>query len=214
VVAGVMLLVAFGTPVNASAQGLTFDLMFGSAYNIPTPLTIRQQDHPILKHTARYDTRPFGPFAPYYAGRVGFWRGDAAWEIEFIHHRLFLSNTTSEIERFEIHYGYSYLLAGRAWRERGFEFHANAGIVITNPANVIRGLPMNTSDNDVPRAGYDITGAGASFAVSREVTLTGRLSLIGTAAVVAGTVSVPVANGSARAPNVGLHGQVGARLKF
>ena len=134
--------------------------MFGSAYNIPTPLTIRQQDHPVLQHTARYDTRPFGPFAPYYAGRISFWRGDAAWEIDFIHHRLFLSNTTSEIEQFEIHYGYSYLLAGRAWRVRGVELHASGGVVITNPANVVRGMPMNTLGAEA-RAGYDITGVGA-----------------------------------------------------
>jgi len=203
-----------GTPAIARAQGLTFDLMFGSAYNVPTTLTIRQENYPVLKHTAHYDTRPLGPYAPYYAGRVTFWRGNAGWEIEVIHHRLFLSNTTSEIERFEIHYGYSYLLVGRAWRARGFELHANGGVVMTNPVNVMRGMPMNTGDANSPNAGYDITGAGGSFAVSREFTLVGRLSLIGTAAMVAGTASVPVATGSAQVPNVGLHGQIGARLRF
>ena len=201
-------------PDVARAQGLTIDLMLGSAYNLPTPLTIRQENYPDLKHTARYDTRPFGGYAPYYAGRLTFWRGDGGWEFEVIHHRLFLSNTTAEIQRFEIHFCYSYLLAGRAWRTHGFELHANGGVVMTNPANVVRGMPMNTSDAGAPDAGYDITGVGGSFAVSREFKLVGRLSLIGTAAVVAGTVSVPVATGSARAPNVGLHGQVGARLRF
>jgi hypothetical protein len=75
-------------------------------------------------------------------------------------------------------------------------------------------MPMNTSDEGSADAGYDITGVGGSFAVSREVALVGRLSLVGTAAMVAGTVSVPVATGSARVPNVGLHGQVGVRLRF
>ena len=204
---------ALATPTVAHSQGLTVDLLLGSAYNIPTPLTIRQHGHPKLAHTARYDTKPFGPFAPYYAGRITFWRGDGGWEINVIHHRLFLSNTTSEIERFEIHYGYSYFLAGRAWRTHGFELHANGGVVMTNPANVVRGLPMNTPEADA-RAGYDITGVGASFAVSRDVNVTRNLALVGTGAVVAGTVSVPVANGSARVPNIGLHGQIGVRLKF
>lgn len=203
-----------GAPTVAGAQHVTVDLMLGSAYNVPTPLTIRQEEQPELRHTAHYDTKPFGPFAPYYAGRVSFWRGDAAWEIAVIHHRLFLSNTTAEISRFEIHYGYSYLLAGRAWRVRGFEIHADGGLVMTNPANVVRGLPMNTGDPEALDAGYDITGVGGSAAVSREFRLVNRLSLVGTAAVVAGTVSVPVAGGSARAPNVGLHGQIGARLRF
>ena len=206
-------LLIFNVPAVACAQGLTVDLMFGSAYNVPTPLTIRQDNYPVLKHTARYDTRPFGPYAPYYAGRLTFWRGDAGWELELIHHRIFLSNTTADVERFEIHYGYSYLLAGRAWRTRGFELHANGGAVMTKPASIVRGLPLNTPDAH-ERAGYDITGVGGSIAVSREFKLVGRLSLIGTAAVIAGTVSVPVAMGSARVPNVGLHGQIGARLRF
>jgi hypothetical protein len=210
----VLMCLLVSAPDVARAQGLTVDLMLGSAYNIPTPLTIRQDGYPVLTHTARYDTRPFGPFAPYYAGRLTFWRGNAGWEIAVIHHRLFLSNTTAEIQRFEIHFGYSYLLAGRGWRTHGFELHADGGVVMTNPANVVRGMPMNTSDEGAADAGYDITGVGASFAVSREVALVDRLSLIGTAAVVGGTVSVPVATGSARVPNVGLHGQVGVRLRF
>lgn len=201
------------TPVVAAAQGVDVDVMVGSAYNAPTPLTIRQEGYPTLRHTARYDTRPLGPYAPYYAGRVTFWRGQSGWELEVIHHRLFLHNTTPDIERFEIHYGYSYLLVGRAWRTHGVELHANGGIVLTNPANVVRGIPMNTADADL-RAGYDVTGVGASFGVSRAFHIAGRLSLVATAAIVAGTVSVPVAHGTARVPNLGLHAQFGPRLRF
>jgi hypothetical protein len=209
-----ILLLTAGIPSTSLAQDLTVELMLGSAFNLPTPLTIRQQGQPILEHTAHYDTRPFGPYAPYYAGRLTFWQGDVGWQIDFIHHRLFLSNPTSDIERFEIHYGYSFLLAGRAWRVHGFELHASGGVIITNPANVVRGLAMNTGDPGVPDAGYDVTGAGGALAVSREVPLTGRLSIVANGAILAGTVSVPVAGGSARAPNVGLHGQVGVRLRF
>ena len=211
--AALCLVVCLAVPGLAHAQ-VTFDLMFGSAYNVPTPLTIRQKNHPVLEHTAHYDTRPFGPFAPYYAGRLTFWQGDAGWEFELLHHRLFLSNTTAEIERFEIHFGYSYWLFGRAWRTHGFELHANGGFVVTNPANVVRGLPMNTGDPGAEDSGYDITGVGASFGISREFHLVGPLSLVANGAVVAGTVSVPVVTGSARAPNVGFHAQVGPRLRF
>jgi len=84
---------------------------------------------------------------------------------------------------------------------------------MTKPANIVRGLLMNTSGAH-ERAGYDIMGVGGSVAVSRDFKLVGRLSLIGTAAVVPGAVSVPVALGSARVPNIGLHGQIGARLRF
>src|SRR5262245_48757214 len=103
-----ILVLAVGAPV--SAQTMTVDVMAGSAYNVPTPLTVRQDGYPDLRITARYDTKPFGPYAPYYSWRLSVWNGDRAWEAQHVHHRMFLSNTTPEIESFSIHYGYNYFL--------------------------------------------------------------------------------------------------------
>jgi len=70
---GVIVVGLLGVPRIAYAQKVTVDLMTGSAYNVPTPLTIRQDGYPDIRMTARYQTKPFGPFAPYYSWRVNVW---------------------------------------------------------------------------------------------------------------------------------------------
>src|SRR6185503_6874409 len=92
--------------------------------------------------------------------------------------------------------------------------HASGGIVITSPASTIRGKSLNTRDPGVFDVGYDVSGVGAELAVSREWSLAKYAYVLADAAVLAGTVSVPVADGSARAPNVSLHGRVGVGLRF
>src|SRR5437763_13595102 len=120
-------------PGAAYAQRVSVDVMTGSAYNIPTPLSIQQSGFPDLDLTARYQTKALGPFAPYYSWRLDIWHGDAAWEVQQVHHRLFLSNTTADVQEFDIHFGYNYFLAGRAWRRRGFVLHASGGVVVPHP---------------------------------------------------------------------------------
>ncbi len=54
----------------AGAQTFTFEAMGGSAYNFPTPLTVSQAGYPDIRLSAHYDTKPFGPFYPYYSWRT------------------------------------------------------------------------------------------------------------------------------------------------
>jgi hypothetical protein len=213
-IVGVTLVAAVAGASPARAQSLTVDLLFGSAFNIPTPLTISQAGFPDIRLTARYDTKPFGPYAPYYLARVGFWGADRAWEVQFLHHRLFLKNTTPEVERFEVHYGYSYLLVGPAWRWNGFVVRANGGAIITSPASRVRGRGFNTGEPDAEPAGYDVSGVGGSVAVSRDLKLSRHVSVVGNVGLLTGWASVPVAGGSASVPNVSLHGQIGLGVRF
>ena len=60
----------------------------GSACNFPTPLSIHQFGFRNLRISANYDTKPFGPFAPYYVWRLSHWRGSGAWGVEHVHNRL------------------------------------------------------------------------------------------------------------------------------
>ena len=203
-------------PSSARAQKVTVDLMTGSAYNVPTPLTIRQDGYPIIRMTAHYDTKPFRPFAPYYSWRVNFWNHShtASWEVQQVHHRLFLSNTTADVQRFEIHYGYNYFLFGRAWMVRGFALHAGAGVVAPNPASEIRGKFLNTSDPGALDVNYRIGGVGAGGSISRHATLIKHLGVLADGGVLGGRVKVPVRDGNATVPNLGFHGHVGLSVSF
>jgi hypothetical protein len=207
----VLAMCAGARPLQAqvSLEGMT-----GSAYNVPTPLTIHQDGYPDIQLTARYQTKPFGPFAPYYSMRVSFWSGRQAWEFQQVHHRLFLANTTAEVQAFAIHYGYNYFLIGHAWRTAPFILHVSGGIVVANPSSTIRGKSLNTPNPGALDVGYRLSGFGAEVAVSRQVNVVKHLYVLVDGAVLMGWASVPVVGGSARVPNVGLHGHVGLGVSF
>ncbi|HEY6358217.1 MAG TPA: hypothetical protein VIX35_08225 [Vicinamibacterales bacterium] len=214
-----LVLATLAGPAAAGAQtafdpSVTIELMGGTAYNAPTPLTIQQTGFPDIHMTAHYATKPFGPFAPYYSWRIDFWDKHGAWEVQQVHHRLFLTNTTPEVQLFEIHFGYNYFLAGRAWRTHGFVVHTSGGLVVPNPESIIRGMSLNAPGPNALDVGYRIGGVGAALAASRYVALGTHLYLLADGGLIVGRATVPVANGSASVPNVGLHGHLGVGFAF
>lgn len=211
---GVAALVTFGAPRESAAQTLTFEAMGGTAYNVPTPLTIQQDGFPEIRFTAHYDTKAFGPYAPYYSWRLDLWDAHGAWELQQVHHRLFLENTTPEVSLFEIHFGYNYFLAGRAWRAHGFILHADGGVIITNPESVVRGLRLNAASGGFFDAGYRLSGFGGGLSVSRRAMISTHFYLLADGGLLMAHAHVPVADGSASVPNVGFHGHLGVGFAF
>jgi hypothetical protein len=206
-IAAALAMAAIARP--AAAQTFQLDLMGGTAYNVPTPLTIRQTGFPDIHFTAHYDTKPLGPFAPYYSWRISVWNHGhtSGWEVQQVHHRIFLSNTNDVVQFFAIHFGYNYLLVGHAWAWRGFEVHADGGVIVPNPQNTIR-------NQQLPNSGYRISGVGGAFSVGKHVAVTDHFYLLAEGAFLAGHTTVPVVGGSASVPNAGLHGHLGLGFTF
>jgi hypothetical protein len=200
---------------SARAQFMSAELMGGSAYNVPTPLTVRQSGFDDIHFTAHYDTKPFGPFAPYYSWRVDFWNAahDRGWEIQQVHHRIFLSNTTPEVTSFAIHFGYNYFMVGRAWRMHKFMLHTDFGVLVPNPANTVRGLSINIGPNAV-HTGYSLSGVGGQLAISRQLDLFKHFHVLADGGFMLGHTTVPVVNGNASVPNVSIHGRLGFGVSF
>lgn len=198
------------------AQRFTFEAMGGSAYNLPTPLTVRQTGYPDIRFSAHYETKPFGPYYPYYSWRASFWNGahDQAWEVTQVHHRLFLSNNPPEIQFFAIHFGYNLYMAGHAWKRRGFIYHVDGGLLICSPENTVRGRTLDTQGTGILDSGYTLAGGGGEVAISRQFPLSKRVFVVADAALLAGRGRVPVADGSATVPNVGVHGKAGVGFNF
>jgi hypothetical protein len=127
---------------------------------------------------------------------------------------LFLSNTTPEVQRFNIHYGYNYALIGRAWATHGFLIHASAGLIVPNPESIVRGKELNTRGPDALHASYSISGVGGGVSISRNVAVSRHWFLLGETGALFGRASVPVVDGSAAVPNVSLHARVGIGVWF
>jgi hypothetical protein len=201
---------------DAQIPTKSFTIFAGSAYNLPTPLTVRQTGEPIIRFTAHYDTKPLGPNAPYYSWRLEFWNDakDRAWEFRQVHHRLFLTNNPPEIQIFAIHYGYNFFMAGRAWRSGPIVLHLDAGVVVCAPENTVRGKVLAARKNTFLDAGYKLGGGGVEFSASHHLDFTKRIFATSNFGVMFGWARVPVVDGSADVPSVSLHGQVGIGIRF
>ena len=149
--------------LGAQAQGgaWSFEFAGGIPYNIPGPLVVKQQGEPDLRLTARYSSEPLR-LPIYYVWRIGRWKGQNAWELEFVHHKLYLDNRPPEIERFAISHGYNFLMVNRTvektlFNEFDYLLRLGAGVVLSHVENTVRGQVF-PEDGGIFGWGYYLTG--------------------------------------------------------
>ena len=136
---------------------LSFALFLGSAVNASTNLTIEQEDEPDLRINADYDTRGFD--APvYYAWRAGYGDSQGAWEIQLIHHKIYLENPPSEVQRFEITHGYNLLTVNRSFRTGTVDLRVGGGVVIAHTESTVRGEYEGGEGIGMFGSGYELAG--------------------------------------------------------
>jgi hypothetical protein len=203
-----------GLAAASFAQTISLEVMGGTAINFPTPLIVRQSGYPDIDTKAHYDTKPFGPDFPYYALRISRWNGDGAWEFGQVHNRLFLTDPPPEIQYFAVHYGYSYMLLGHAWRRNDWIYHLGIGPIVTNPATIVR-----HEKRSVPSwfldGGYYVSGVGVGASVEKDFSISKKSYVVFELEFTAASAwDVPIANGYAEVPNLGLHFHVGLGHDF
>lgn len=192
-------------------RGWMIEAGTGSAYNIPSDLTIRQEGQPHIKVHGEFDTRPFGP-PPYYNFRLSYWKNQAAWEFEFIHHKVFLSNMPPEVSNFSISNGFNIMTLNRAWQHPYFNYRVGLGLILSHPENTVRGKRFQEDggwfDNGFYFSGpVAQVGLGKRFYVrSFFVSLEGKFT--------AAYYKVPVVDGDGYGFNFALHGLVGIGYDF
>lgn len=178
----------------------------GTAHNFTTPLTVRQPGLPDFAMDARYDTKPFTG-SPYYSARLGWWKGTSGWEVQFLHHKLYLANPSAEISHLEISHGYNMVTLNRAWEVRGLVLRGGAGLVYTFPETTVRGRQR-------PVLGYDLSGFTAAAGLGGRWPRTTRLSLSGEMKLTLTWATIPVFEGEADVPNRALHFLAGLAYRF
>jgi hypothetical protein len=211
------LLAGGAAPRAAGAQGgarrWSLELYGGAAWSAPMPLRIEQEGEPRISLTARYHTRPWQD-SPYYMYRAGRWdaRGRRAWEVELLHHKVYLVNRPAEVQRFEITHGYNMIFVDRAGRFGQMVLRAGAGPVVAHTEAKVRG--RSRRDGGGLFGGYFLSGAGAQLAASRRVRLAGPLFVALEGKVTGSWARVPIADGHATAPVVAAHALAGLGLSF
>ena len=194
--------------IPAVAHGqVTFEYFQGTAFNLPTPLTIAQTGHPDISVTADYSVRPLDDIW-YYAARLGYWRQNRGWIIELLHHKIYLDNPPADVASFEVTHGYNIVTLNRGWRRDQTMFLAGGGVVIPHTNSVVRGRERPIA------APYTFAGAAVQASVTRRFQVRPWLFASVEGKVTAAWARVPVADGHAAAPNVALHGLAGVGVQF
>jgi hypothetical protein len=190
----------------------TLEVSTGSAANLLTPLRISQEGFEDIVLQGRCLTRPFEE-VPYYDVRLGTRLGRSRWELELVHHKLYLENRPPEVERFEITHGFNFITANRVWSCFGFDLRTGAGIVLAHPQTIIRGRAFPENGGALG-LGWYVSGAAAQVGLGRKIRLNRRLDVGLEGKLTAAAARVPIAGGYVDIANLALHGLAGLRYRF
>ena len=144
----------------------------GIPYNFPSPLVIEQNGESTIRLNAQYRSEPF--VSPgYYLLRGGRWNNGKAWEIEFVHHKLYLDNMPPEVQEFSISHGYNIFTVNRAmnkvlFKKLNYILRLGAGVVISHPETTVRGLSLE-QEGGTFGGGYYITGPVLNIAMAKRL---------------------------------------------
>jgi hypothetical protein len=197
--------------VGAAAQAderWSLEVLVGDAYNFDSRTHIEHDGLGELRFDGEFETHGLeGPL--HYAWRVARWRGDRAWELQLLHHKLYLQNLPPGIEALSISHGFNIITLNRAFELDHWRVRVGAGPVVAHPEARIG----NSSYNGP----YELGGAAALFGIGRWLQLSSHWSLGAEASLTFGYVDVrpsgsPKVELSVRNPAV--HAQVGLSYGF
>jgi len=197
------------TRLLAQAQAgrqLEFQAYMGSSVSAPSPVDISQQGQPDLSFTGHWATRPFKD-SWYYAGRLGLWRGNRGWLLDFTHHKFYLTNRPPEVQRFQITNGANMFTLSRGFRSGRLSYAFGAGPVVAFPINVVRGRHLPAERGFF--GGYFLAGGNVMASMTRSFPIALGFSLLLDARGSASYIHVPVGGGHANVLNFAAHFHAG-----
>lgn len=116
------------------SDGLRLSTSIGASQSLPNSLTIHREDQPDYHIQAFYTNKPFDD-SQYWSGRLEYWKNKSSFEIELIHHKIYLQNYPQGLVDFSISDGYNLLYLNKAWAlpKNQLAFRTGLGVVIAHP---------------------------------------------------------------------------------
>jgi hypothetical protein len=191
-------------PLAARAQDrFRLELFSGNSWSAPSTLKIDQSGEERLSFRARWLTHP-SQDAHYFAARVALWSGRKGWELQFLHHKIYLTNPPAEIEKFEVSHGWNLLTIQRASHGRILDWRIGAGPVIAHAEGTIRGRDVDEG-NGLFGHGYYVSGAAALMGVGKSVPIWRGFRANAEGHVTLSWARIPILTGHARTTNAAFH---------
>ena len=204
-------LVLLATSLHAQSYW-SFEAHGGEVLNLPLPLTIRQDGFKEIQLRARFRSESF-ILPVYWDLRLSRWKNNKAFELEVIHHKLYLDNTTSEVQKFNISHGFNMIMVNRGIQKNKFRYRLGGGFVLAHPESMIRGKSFGDSTDDFD-PGYYISGPVFNLAIGRPVDLTQHFYLDVEAKITAAYSRIRIAEGNSDMYNIAFHLVLGPGFKF
>jgi hypothetical protein len=187
--------------------GITVRLMGGLPYNLKAPLEISQNGNPDIRFSASYESKPFEQ-SYYYDFSVSRWRGDEAWSIDFLHHKIHLKDGPAEVQDFAVSHGYNIFTLRRLWNRNDNIISLGAGAVVTHPESTIRGCRFHEKGG-IANRGFYVSGPVLDAGIARRLPVNEDVFLSAELRGTLSYVSVPIADGRAKLTHAAIHFLVG-----
>ena len=179
----------------------------GTSWSVPSTLAADQSGLSRLEFRARWETRPLED-APYYAARVALWSGRRGWELQLLHHKIYLTNPPPEIDSFEVSHGWNLLTIQRASHGRILDWRVGAGAVIAHAEGIVRGRQVDEG-NGLFGHGYYVSGPAAVVGAGKSLAIWRGFLATAEGQVTFSWARIPIQGGHARTGNVAFHALIG-----
>jgi hypothetical protein len=186
----------------------SFAVLVGDAYNFDSHTRIEQDTLGDVSLTGDYETRGLeGPL--HYAWRISRWEDDRGWELQLLHHKLYLQNRPAGVESLSVSHGFNIVTINRALVYRGWILRAGLGPVVTHAE-----ARITETSYDGP---YEIAGAAGLFGAGRQLNLGAHFYLLGEVSATFGYIDAHpdgTPDLEIKISNPALHAQVGVGYRF
>ena len=184
------------------------EVLIGDAFNLTSRTHIHNVQVSPSAFGGEYQTRGLeGPL--HYAWRLTRWNQDRGWELQLLHHKLYLRNRPPPVEALSISHGFNIVTLGRAYARGPWRLRFGVGPVIAHPEARVAGVSYPGD--------YELAGAAALGSVGATFDVTQRWSVVGEITATFGYADVhpsgePDLRFSVRNPAI--HAQVGIGYRF
>ncbi len=142
----------------------------------------------------------------YWALRLRWQRADDGFEVQLLHHKLYLNNNPEYIDHLEITHGFNILTANYLRRTYPIQPRMGLGIVIPDAESIVLG--------EYHQDGYKVGGPAVLLGAGWEHALGRHVLIAADAQFIAGWAAVDIDGGEARVRSLALHLLLGIGVGF
>lgn len=192
-----IIILLFSFSFTAAQTRWSFELNGGVTHNLRLPLIFHQQGYPDIRiNRAHYYSEPLID-PPYGMWRVSKWIRKKSIQFEYTHHKIYLKNTTSQVQDFGISHGFNMLAFNYGIEKGKFIFRSGLGSVLIHPESTVRGMHYQNGPG-FDLKGYRLRGMVAHLSASRQFRF-GKTFFINSEFKISGAVvNAPIVLGHAR----------------